>query len=215
MNSLNNTNASGTASKNYAVYSAAANTAYAPISYNDYYVSGTQGVLGYLGGDQTTLSAFNTAFTGNPSTPALNVVGAVHLGDGPAPAGRRPRRCSSRAASAARGSPSTSTTTRGRDRPGSVNGGATAPDLGADEFDGTPVVANDFAATAFVDPTNGGTKSVGVAFAPQASFTNLGTAAQTNVTVRYRIVGPSPSGTEVYNQTAIDRLDREHGRPRR
>ena len=59
------------------------------------------------------------------------------------------------------------------------------------------------AATAFVDPTNGGAKNAGVAFAPQASFTNLGSAAQTNVTVRYRIVGPSPSPTEVYNQTAV------------
>src|SRR6185295_12507905 len=38
---------------------------------------------------------------------------------------------------------------------GSVNGGATAPDLGADEFDGVPLLANDLAATAFIDPANG------------------------------------------------------------
>ena len=44
---------------------------------------------------------------------------------------------------------------------GSVNGGATAPDLGADEFDGVPPLANDLQATAFVDPTNGGTKACG------------------------------------------------------
>ena len=42
---------------------------------------------------------------------------------------------------------------------GSVNGGGTAPDLGADEFDGVPVAANDVQATAFIDPTNGGSKS--------------------------------------------------------
>jgi hypothetical protein len=201
VNSLNNTNASGTASKNYAVYSAVANTAYAPISYNDYYVSGLQGVLGFLGTDQTTLSAFNTAFTGNPSTPALNVVPAftsptdLHI----------PAAVTTLLESGGTSGTGVTVDIEGETRPGpdgSVNGGATAPDVGADEFDGTPVVANDFAATAFVDPTNGGTKSVGVAFAPQASFTNLGLATQTNVTVRYRIVGPSPSGTEVYNQTA-------------
>ncbi len=79
---------------------------------------------------------------------------------------------------------------------------ATTPDIGADEFAGSLFVANDMAATAFIDPTNGGSKSVGVAFAPQASFTNIGTAAQAGVTVRYRIVGPSPAITEVYNATA-------------
>jgi len=86
--------------------------------------------------------------------------------------------------------------------PGSIYGGGTANDIGADEFDGTPVSSNDIAATAFVDPTNGGAKVVGVAFDPKASFTNLGTATQTDVPVRYRIVGPSPSTDEVYNETA-------------
>ena len=83
---------------------------------------------------------------------------------------------------------------------GSVNGGATAPDIGADEFDGVPPLPNDMQATAFVDPTNGGTKPEGVSFSPQASFTNNGTATQTGVTVRYRIL--NNLAVEVYNQTA-------------
>jgi hypothetical protein len=83
---------------------------------------------------------------------------------------------------------------------GSVNGGATAPDIGADEFDGVPPLPNDMQATAFVDPTNGGSKPEGVSFSPQASFTNNGTATQTSVTVRYRIL--DNLAVEVYNQTA-------------
>ena len=62
-----------------------------------------------------------------------------------------------------------------------------------------PLPGNDIAASAFVDPTNGGSKLAGVSFGPQASFSNLGLATQTNIPVRYRVVGPAPSGTEVYN----------------
>ncbi len=84
---------------------------------------------------------------------------------------------------------------------GSVNGGATAPDIGADEFDGVPLFANDMSAAAFVDPTNGGGKVAGAMFSPQASFTNTGTALQTNVTVRYRIL--DAMSMEVYNNTQV------------
>ncbi len=61
VNTLNNTNAGGTLSKNYAIYSLVANTAFTDINYNDYYVSGTQGVLGFLTSDQTTLLAWQGA----------------------------------------------------------------------------------------------------------------------------------------------------------
>ena len=84
---------------------------------------------------------------------------------------------------------------------GSVNGGATAPDIGADEFDGVPLYTNDIQATAFVDPTNGGSKIAGVSFSPQASFTNNGTATQTGVTVRYRICTDGACSTVLYNNT--------------
>ena len=74
-------------------------------------------------------------------------------------------------------------------------------DIGADEIDGITPFANDIAATEFIDPTNGGFKLINTPFSPQASFTNSGTATQTNVPVRYRIL--NSLAFEVYNQTAL------------
>jgi hypothetical protein len=61
--SLDNTTV--TTDKTYAIYSAAASTAFTTIDYNDYYVSGAAGVLGYLASDRTTLAALQTGFGGN------------------------------------------------------------------------------------------------------------------------------------------------------
>ncbi|MDD5363644.1 MAG: hypothetical protein PHN88_16090, partial [Ignavibacteria bacterium] len=58
-NSMNNITNSG--AKNYAIYSAAPASSFTQINYNDYYVNGTQGILGYLGADITTLSAWAAA----------------------------------------------------------------------------------------------------------------------------------------------------------
>ena len=76
-----------------------------------------------------------------------------------------------------------------------------APDIGADEPAGVTPPMNDISATAIVNPANGSTVGTGMAFTPQASYTNIGTNAQTNVTVRFRILDSSTM--EVYNQTAI------------
>ncbi|MBK7393685.1 MAG: VCBS repeat-containing protein [Chloracidobacterium sp.] len=89
-----------------------------------------------------------------------------------------------------------STDIDGQTRPG---GNATY-DVGADEQDGTTPAANDIAATAFIDPTSGATKLTS-GFAPQASFKNNGTAAQTNVPVRYRICADAGCTSVLYNQT--------------
>ena len=70
-NSINNINATGTASKAYSIYSQSASTAFSNINYNDYFVSGTQGVLGFLSADVTTLTALQTAFGQNVNS--LNV----------------------------------------------------------------------------------------------------------------------------------------------
>ncbi|MFY8020703.1 MAG: hypothetical protein ACOVP1_05875, partial [Bacteroidia bacterium] len=70
-NSSRNTNASGTLSKAYSIYSAAANTAFTTINFNNYFVSGTQGVLAFLSSDITTLSGLQTAFGQNVNS--LNV----------------------------------------------------------------------------------------------------------------------------------------------
>jgi trimeric autotransporter adhesin len=74
-------------------------------------------------------------------------------------------------------------------------------DIGADEKDGIPAVTNDMQATAFIDPTNGGSKLQGSTFSPQASFTNNGTLGQSSVTVRYRILNAGM--VEIYNNTFV------------
>lgn len=68
INALNNTNGSGTTSKNYAIYSVAANTAFSNIDYNDYFISGAQGVLGYIGSDRTDLAGIVAGFGGNTNS---------------------------------------------------------------------------------------------------------------------------------------------------
>ncbi|MBK8699746.1 MAG: HYR domain-containing protein [Saprospiraceae bacterium] len=65
VNSLNNPNAVATA---YAIYSAAANTAFTAIDFNDYYVSGAQGVLGYIGSNRTDLAGIIAGFGQNVSS---------------------------------------------------------------------------------------------------------------------------------------------------
>lgn len=59
-NSIYNSNHSG--AKAYAIYNETSSSAiYTEIDYNDYYVSGTQGILGYLSSDKTTLEQWQTA----------------------------------------------------------------------------------------------------------------------------------------------------------
>jgi len=58
VNSMDNT---GTASKSYAIYSAANASAFTTINNNDYYAPSPEGILGYLASDITTLSDWQTA----------------------------------------------------------------------------------------------------------------------------------------------------------
>lgn len=58
---------------------------------------------------------------------------------------------------------------------------------------------NDIAATAFVSPTSGGAVTPNTTFTPSSSFTNVGTATQTNVNVKYEIRNSVP--TVVYTST--------------
>ncbi|MBZ0199778.1 MAG: hypothetical protein K8H86_07920 [Ignavibacteriaceae bacterium] len=61
-NSMNNTTV--TTDKNYAIYSSTVAGNFTNINYNDYYVSGAQGVLGYIASaDKTTLGDWQTATT--------------------------------------------------------------------------------------------------------------------------------------------------------
>jgi hypothetical protein len=58
-NSFDNTTV--TTDKAYAVYSAAANTAFTDINYNDYFANGPTIILGYLASDRITLTDWQTA----------------------------------------------------------------------------------------------------------------------------------------------------------
>ena len=68
-NALNNT-VSATA-KNYAIYTTAPGSSFTSCNNNDYYVTGTQGVLGYFGTAQATLAAWQTAL--GHDTSSVNV----------------------------------------------------------------------------------------------------------------------------------------------
>ena len=84
---------------------------------------------------------------------------------------------------------------------------ALTPDIGADEGTFTALFQDDIRAAAFIEPADGGSAIQGAAFAPQATFENVGILDETNVKVRFRIVGPSPATTEVYNDsTTVDTL---------
>ncbi len=59
VNSFDNTTV--TTDKAYAIYSAAANTAFTDINFNDYFANGPTIILGYLGSDRITLTDWQTA----------------------------------------------------------------------------------------------------------------------------------------------------------
>lgn len=56
----------------YAIYSAAANTVFSNIDYNDYYTTGT--ALGYIGSARTTLADLQTGFGGNTNSVNISPV---------------------------------------------------------------------------------------------------------------------------------------------
>jgi hypothetical protein len=111
-----------TTDKTYAIYTAGANTAFTSISHNNYVVSGTPGVLGFLSADQTTLPLLTTAFgqnTGSVSiAPVFVSATDLHLDLG------------SNATLDNLGTPLAAVTT---DFDGATRSGTT-PDMGADEF---------------------------------------------------------------------------------
>ena len=133
VNTFDNTNSA--TDKAYAINSVAPNTVYTNINNNDYYVAGTPGILGYLGGDQTTLAAWQTA-TGQdansineiaPFTDSTN----LHI----------PNSTITRLESS--GTPIAGITT---DIDGETRN-ATRPDIGADEFTGAnpdDILAGDY-----------------------------------------------------------------------
>ncbi len=73
-----------TTDKTYAIYSAAANTAFTAINYNDYFVSAPAGVLGFLTSDRVDLAAIQAGFGSNLNSqniqPIFNSAKDLHLG---------------------------------------------------------------------------------------------------------------------------------------
>ena len=180
--------------RHYAIWSSVA-TGTLTTNFNDLLAAANGGAIGFLTSDRITLANWQAAAAGfdtnsinadplfvdptNATTPNLHLMA---------------------------GSPARDIATNvgvTSDFDGESRPGANATfDIGADEFDGVAPVVNDMQATAFVDPTNGGSKLANTAFSPQASFTNNGTAAQTGVPVRYRICADGSCTNVLYNQTA-------------
>lgn len=129
----------GVGAGSYAIYSAAvANISTATVNNNNYLAP--SGLIGYYNGaTQTTLANWQTA-TGkdaNSFSVAPNFVSAndLHITTAPTPL---------ESAGAAVGVTLVTNDIDGQVRPGpvgSVNGGGTNPDIGADEFDATPIFA--------------------------------------------------------------------------
>jgi hypothetical protein len=158
-------------------------------NYNNVFVSGAGGVFGLFNGLDVADLANWQAATGQDADSISANPAYVSSSDLRLTAGSPSRNVGLVI-------PSVSNDFDGKSRPGAN----ALYDIGADEFDGIAPVANDIAATAFIDPTNPGIKPAGVPFTPQASFTNLGTLAQSAIPVRYRIL--NASNVEVYNATA-------------
>ncbi len=65
---LNTQTAATNAPKSYTIYSTAPNTAFTSINYNDYFVSGAQGVLGFLTSDRVDLAGMIAGFGQNANS---------------------------------------------------------------------------------------------------------------------------------------------------
>ncbi|MFM8373743.1 MAG: beta strand repeat-containing protein, partial [Bacteroidota bacterium] len=204
VNSMNNTNSSGTASKNYAFYSAAANTAFANINYNDYHVSGTQGVLGFLSSDRTTMAALRTA-TGQDvnslsSPPSFVSSTDLHLGS-------TGNDCLDK-----RGTPITAVTT---DFDGDTRNAST-PDIGMDEFTSTTDFSIQVAETSELSNNDGRvcsgasavlTASNGSAYlwstGASTAAATVNPASETTYTVTITLVGCSVTSSYTVTTTAL------------
>jgi hypothetical protein len=158
-------NSNAGAAKSYAIYSAATNTAFTTINYNDYYGSGLQGIAGFISSiDRTTLANIQSGFGTNANSIVAdpNFTNATNLkirngaADPVSPVARRGQTISG-----------ITTDFEGDTR-------KATPDIGADEFDtylltvgttgggtitapaSSPVIVNSGAATTITATANAG-----------------------------------------------------------
>lgn len=172
-------NSSSSTDVNYAVYSTTAATGFSFSDFNDYYVSGGVNKLAKLGGtDVTTLAGIQTASGGNLHSvnvnPNFTSNNNLHIPTGTA-------------SQLESGGTNVGVTTDidGQVRPGpagSVNGGASAVDIGADEFDGikVDVIAPAISYTALANSCGTGDRTL------TASITDA-TGVNTTATLKPRI----------------------------
>jgi trimeric autotransporter adhesin len=66
--STNLVNTNAATAKTYAIYSAAPNTAFSNLNYNNYFASGSQGVAGFIGSDRADLTAIQAGFGSNANS---------------------------------------------------------------------------------------------------------------------------------------------------
>lgn len=168
--------------KNYAIYSAATtNAAFSEMDNNVYFVNGTQGVLGYISSTaRTMLAEIQTGFGKNSNShvtdPQFVSETDLHINSGatvtPLESGGANVGISTDMDGDARPGPA-----------GSVNGGGTAPDIGADEFDGVPL-------SPCVTPT------------AQPTALVLNASGQTTVSGTFTAASPAPSGYLVVRTTS-------------
>jgi hypothetical protein len=181
-NNLNNTTV--TTDKNYAVYSAAANTAYTSIDYNDYFVSGPAGVLGFLTSDRTDLTGWQTATGQDVNSISANPLFAsatdLHIG------------LTSPAKDVGVTIPSVTNDFDGEARP---NG--PAYDIGADELVPYTVggTVSGLVGTGLVLQNNGGDNLNITANGPFTFATALANGSPYNVTVLTQPTGPAQTCT--------------------
>ncbi len=179
-NTTFNINASGTASKSYSIYSQSTSTAFTIINNNIYFASGGQQVLGFLSSDRATIEDWKSATTQDNNSfatdPQFTSASNLTINSGVTP----------NAVESGGAVVSVTTDFNGNARPfhtGTPNGGGTAPDMGAYEFDGVPLAP---CTTPGAQPTS----------------LLLNSTGQTTVTGSYTAVTPAPTNYLVVRTTS-------------
>lgn len=182
-------------SQSYAMYSSVANTGYKTINNNNYYGSGTYGVLGYLGGNITTITAWRTATLQDAFSTAVNP-GFTTSDNVTIASAATPNQIESGAEAIAGVNRDFNGDIRPKTTP-TTYGGNLAPDMGAYEFDGTPVDLNapviSYTALATINNVTNRTLS--------ASISDLGTTAtglNTTAGTRPRIYFKKSTDNDAY-----------------
>lgn len=190
-NIFSNSHSGLTGSKSYAVY-VPSGTTFSVINYNDYYVSGTYGILGYYAGEKTTLAAWQTSSTQDQNSitglPRFTSNADLHIPNG----------TKSVVNNVGESLDPVQIDFDEEPREGT-------PDIGADEFAGSTPYALDVSAISIDNPLFGRSKRTLASFIPKATILNEGTSTATSFTVTFTIAheGQSPFYTATNNVATL------------